>query len=61
MHIGVAAAAFGVSYMLQKWYDIRNMEKDAVYRHYIALHPDDFPMPERKKVGEIFPKFVPIR
>lgn len=45
MHIGVTAAVFGLSYVLQKWYDARNVEKDAMYRHYISIHPEEFPMP----------------
>ncbi|XP_068632752.1 NADH dehydrogenase [ubiquinone] 1 subunit C2 [Battus philenor] len=36
-------------------------EKDAVYRHYVELHPDDFPTPERKKIADIFEPWVPIR
>ncbi|KAL1139650.1 hypothetical protein AAG570_006628 [Ranatra chinensis] len=26
-------------------YERSNAEKDAIYRHYIELHPEDFPMP----------------
>ncbi|XP_028034300.1 NADH dehydrogenase [ubiquinone] 1 subunit C2 [Bombyx mandarina] len=36
-------------------------EKDAVYRHYIELHPDDFPVPERKKIGDLFEPWIPVR
>ncbi|XP_073949481.1 NADH dehydrogenase (ubiquinone) B14.5 B subunit [Choristoneura fumiferana] len=36
-------------------------ERDAVYRHYIELHPEDFPVPERKKIGDIFEPWIPIR
>ncbi|XP_026490770.1 NADH dehydrogenase [ubiquinone] 1 subunit C2 [Vanessa tameamea] len=36
-------------------------EKDAVLRHYIQLHPDDFPTPERKKIADVLEPWVPIR
>ncbi|CAH2263434.1 NADH dehydrogenase [ubiquinone] 1 subunit C2 [Pararge aegeria] len=36
-------------------------EKDAVLRHYIELHPEDFPTPERKKIGDLLDPWVPIR
>ncbi|KPI96803.1 NADH dehydrogenase [ubiquinone] 1 subunit C2 [Papilio xuthus] len=36
-------------------------EKDAVYRHYVELHPEDFPIPERKKLADVFEPWVPIR
>uniref|UniRef100_A0A0V0G4I3 NADH dehydrogenase [ubiquinone] 1 subunit C2 n=1 Tax=Triatoma dimidiata TaxID=72491 RepID=A0A0V0G4I3_TRIDM len=59
----VIAAAVGA--LIGKYgkdrYDQYNMDKDAVLRHYIELHPEDFPMPERKKVGEIFSSWTPIR
>ncbi|XP_014285152.1 NADH dehydrogenase [ubiquinone] 1 subunit C2 [Halyomorpha halys] len=61
VHLAFAAAGCGIGILLQRWYDNRTIEKDATYRHYIALHPEDFPMPERQKVGDIFPKFTPSR
>ncbi|CAH2108100.1 unnamed protein product [Euphydryas editha] len=36
-------------------------EKDAVLRHYIQLHPEDFPVPERKKLGDVLEPWVPVR
>ncbi|CAH0714243.1 unnamed protein product, partial [Brenthis ino] len=36
-------------------------EKDAVLRHYIQLHPEDFPTPERKKIGDVLEPWIPIR
>ncbi|KAB0798799.1 hypothetical protein PPYR_06679 [Photinus pyralis] len=36
-------------------------ERDAVLRHYIELHRDDFPDFERKKYSEVFEPWVPIR
>uniref|UniRef100_A0A161N1C1 NADH dehydrogenase [ubiquinone] 1 subunit C2 n=1 Tax=Triatoma infestans TaxID=30076 RepID=A0A161N1C1_TRIIF len=45
----------------QDRYNEYNMDRDAILRHYVELHPEDFPMPERKKVGEIFSSWTPIR
>ncbi|XP_017770670.1 PREDICTED: NADH dehydrogenase [ubiquinone] 1 subunit C2 [Nicrophorus vespilloides] len=39
----------------------QNAERDAVFRHYIQLHPEDFPDFERKKYSEIFEPWIPIR
>ncbi|KAI5635641.1 NADH-ubiquinone oxidoreductase subunit b14.5b (NDUFC2) domain-containing protein [Phthorimaea operculella] len=36
-------------------------ERDAVFRHYIELHPEDFPEPKRKKIADIFEPWVPVR
>ena len=40
---GAVGAAIGI--IGQKLYDDHNNEKNAVYAHYITLHPEDFPMP----------------
>ncbi|XP_034098588.1 NADH dehydrogenase [ubiquinone] 1 subunit C2 [Drosophila sulfurigaster albostrigata] len=36
-------------------------KRDAVLRHYIELHPDDFPKTNRKKYGEVLESWVPVR
>ncbi|KAK9870335.1 hypothetical protein WA026_006420 [Henosepilachna vigintioctopunctata] len=36
-------------------------ERDAVLRHYVQLHPDDFPPYERKKFAEVLEPWIPIR
>ncbi|XP_053612925.1 NADH dehydrogenase [ubiquinone] 1 subunit C2 [Plodia interpunctella] len=36
-------------------------EKDAVLRHYVELHPEDFPIKPRQTIGEIMEPWVPIR
>ncbi|CAH1371075.1 hypothetical protein MTP99_012568 [Tenebrio molitor] len=44
--------------------DYRNdflAERDAVFRHYIELHPEDFPDFDRKKYAEVLQPWVPIR
>ncbi|XP_074106954.1 NADH dehydrogenase (ubiquinone) B14.5 B subunit [Cotesia typhae] len=35
--------------------------RDAIYRDYIINHPEDFPPPERKKFGEVFYPWLPMR
>ncbi|XP_050542128.1 NADH dehydrogenase [ubiquinone] 1 subunit C2 [Daktulosphaira vitifoliae] len=55
-----AIAAYGFYYFKQYRNDYL-ADKDAMYRHYIQLHPEDFPAPERKKVGEMFKEWVPVR
>ncbi|XP_067010079.1 NADH dehydrogenase [ubiquinone] 1 subunit C2 [Anabrus simplex] len=36
-------------------------DRDAVLRHYVELHPEDFPAPERKKYSELFLPWIPVR
>ncbi|XP_063707425.1 NADH dehydrogenase [ubiquinone] 1 subunit C2 [Culicoides brevitarsis] len=36
-------------------------KKDAVMRHFIELHPDDFPRFERKKLKDVIEPWIPIR
>ncbi|KAG8222053.1 hypothetical protein J437_LFUL000497 [Ladona fulva] len=60
-HIIFGAVGLGAG----KFFDgIRNEElakRDAVMRHYIQLHPEDFPMPEGKKYKELLTPWVPVR
>ncbi|XP_061730145.1 NADH dehydrogenase [ubiquinone] 1 subunit C2 [Cydia pomonella] len=58
--LGVAGWVTVLSFA-QKRRDAYFAERDAVYRHYIELHPEDFPVPERKKIGEILEPWIPIR
>lgn len=41
----LTAGFIGVLTYVQKQRDSYYAEKDAVYRHYIELHPEDFPIP----------------
>ncbi|KAH8378034.1 hypothetical protein KR093_008532 [Drosophila rubida] len=36
-------------------------KRDAVLRHYIELHPDDFPKTDRKKYSDVLESWVPVR
>ncbi|CAK1601207.1 unnamed protein product [Parnassius mnemosyne] len=58
--VGVAVWTSLLTYVQNKR-DEYFAEKDAVYRHYVELHPEDFPTPERKKIGDILEPWVPIR
>lgn len=46
LYTGIAAL-FGKS--VDGWRNTYLAERDAVLRHYIELHPEDFPMPGRFK------------
>ncbi|KAL0880827.1 hypothetical protein ABMA27_002012 [Loxostege sticticalis] len=58
--VGVAGWVAALTF-IQKKRDEYLAEKDAVLRHYIELHPEDFPVPERKKIGDILEPWIPIR
>ncbi|KAG4079497.1 hypothetical protein HA402_005194 [Bradysia odoriphaga] len=58
----LAAGVFALgSRIIDGWRRDYYAERDASYRHYISLHPEDFPMPERKKFAEVLEEWVPIR
>lgn len=42
-HIAFSAAAAYVGNVIDGWRRDYYAEKDAVLRHYVALHPEDFP------------------
>lgn len=42
-HIGVTTLAAFLGKYLDEYRDDYLAERDAVFRHYIELHPDDFP------------------
>ncbi|XP_073822551.1 NADH dehydrogenase (ubiquinone) B14.5 B subunit [Musca autumnalis] len=60
-HVGFAVlGGIGGTYLDKK----RNDDlatRDAVLRHYVELHPEDFPPIQRKKFGEVLEPWVPIR
>ncbi|KAF6211126.1 hypothetical protein GE061_014244 [Apolygus lucorum] len=61
LHIlcGVGVAAVAQFFQIRR--DNYNMDRDAVFRHYIELHPEDFPPPTRVKVGDVFKTWSPVR
>ncbi|XP_026754877.1 NADH dehydrogenase [ubiquinone] 1 subunit C2 [Galleria mellonella] len=60
-HVLLAGGITALLTYVQKKRDEYFAEKDAVYRHYVELHPEDFPEPERKKIGDILEPWVPVR
>ncbi|XP_066146615.1 NADH dehydrogenase [ubiquinone] 1 subunit C2 [Euwallacea fornicatus] len=54
--IGVAVGLY-----IQKKAAESAAERDAIFRHYVQLHPDDFPPYERKLYKDVFQPWVPIR
>lgn len=56
--LGIAGFMFGVyidRYLERKW-----VHRDAVIKHYIELHPEDF-VEEKRKYKEIFEEWYPAR
>ncbi|XP_077284748.1 NADH dehydrogenase (ubiquinone) B14.5 B subunit [Arctopsyche grandis] len=60
-HIGLAIIGAVALQSLNVYRDGYYAERDAVFRHYIELHPEDFVMPERKKYSEVLDSWFPIR
>ncbi|KAJ8730914.1 hypothetical protein PYW08_002327 [Mythimna loreyi] len=60
-HVLLTAGFIGALTYVQKQRDSYLAEKDAVYRHYVELHPEDFPVPERRKIGDILEPWIPVR
>ncbi|XP_013098564.1 NADH dehydrogenase [ubiquinone] 1 subunit C2 [Stomoxys calcitrans] len=60
-HVGFALLGLlGGTYLDKK----RNEElatRDAILRHYVQLHPEDFPPIQRKKYADVLEQWVPIR
>uniref|UniRef100_A0A0A9WHA6 NADH dehydrogenase [ubiquinone] 1 subunit C2 n=1 Tax=Lygus hesperus TaxID=30085 RepID=A0A0A9WHA6_LYGHE len=61
LHILFGVGGASIAQFFQMRRDRYNMDRDAVYRHYIELHPEDFPPPERVKVGDVFTTWSPVR
>ncbi|XP_022814984.1 NADH dehydrogenase [ubiquinone] 1 subunit C2 [Spodoptera litura] len=60
-HILLTAGLMTAFIYMQKHRDNYFAEKDAVLRHYLELHPDEFEEPPRKKIADIFEPWVPVR
>ncbi|XP_059619645.1 NADH dehydrogenase [ubiquinone] 1 subunit C2 [Phlebotomus argentipes] len=60
-HIGFSLIGATACFFVDRYRDKYMSERDAVLRHYIELHPEDFPTPERKKYGELMDRWIPIR
>ncbi|KAI9586330.1 NADH dehydrogenase [ubiquinone] 1 subunit C2 [Glossina fuscipes] len=55
----IAGGVFGI--YIDKKRDEYLATRDAILRHYVQLHPDDFPPIQRKKYADVLERWVPIR
>ncbi|XP_026733012.1 NADH dehydrogenase [ubiquinone] 1 subunit C2 [Trichoplusia ni] len=60
-HVILSAGFVTALTLLNNKRDAYFAEKDAVYRHYIELHPEEFEEPEPKKIGDLLEPWIPIR
>ncbi|EAT42520.1 AAEL005946-PA [Aedes aegypti] len=60
-HVVAAVGLGALALTMDKWRTQYFAEKDATLRHYVELHPEDFPTPERKKFADVFESWQPIR
>ncbi|KAH8385553.1 NADH dehydrogenase [ubiquinone] 1 subunit C2 [Drosophila serrata] len=60
-HIAFAAIGFGAGTYFDQKRSEYLAKRDAVLRHYIELHPEDFPVTDRKKYGDVLESWVPVR
>ncbi|KAK4887527.1 hypothetical protein RN001_003798 [Aquatica leii] len=60
-HILLTSGATIFGYYYQKHRDEYLAERDAILRHYISLHREDFPDFESTKIGMIFEPWIPVR
>ncbi|KAJ9578410.1 hypothetical protein L9F63_005368 [Diploptera punctata] len=51
----------GLGYYIDQKRNRNLAERDAILRHYLEMHPEDFPEPERKKYADVLNPWVPIR
>ncbi|CAL1263754.1 unnamed protein product [Larinioides sclopetarius] len=59
-HIIASAVGFAFGHYLEQYLMNRFAYRDAVIKHYIELHPEDF-VENKKKYKEIFEEWYPIR
>lgn len=60
-HVFGVIVMTGIFKYVQNKRDEHFIERDAVLRHYVELHPEDFPPKERKRVADMFEPWIPIR
>ncbi|XP_023170496.1 NADH dehydrogenase [ubiquinone] 1 subunit C2 [Drosophila hydei] len=60
-HVLFTLIGGGAGYFLDNKRNEYLAKRDAVLRHYVELHPDDFPKTDRKKYGEVLESWVPVR
>ncbi|XP_063914354.1 NADH dehydrogenase [ubiquinone] 1 subunit C2 [Zophobas morio] len=60
-HVLVTAGGAAIGKYVDDYRNEYLAERDAVFRHYVDLHPEDFPEFARKKYSEVLEPWVPIR
>lgn len=59
-HIGWSLVGGLLGIYVDKYFEKKWMERDAIVRHYIELHPEDF-VEKKRKYKEIFDEWYPVR
>ncbi|KAJ8927115.1 hypothetical protein NQ314_020388 [Rhamnusium bicolor] len=60
-HISATAICAGIGKIAEDYRSQYLADRDAVFRHYIQLHPEDFPDYERTRIADLFEPWIPIR
>ncbi|XP_067626069.1 NADH dehydrogenase [ubiquinone] 1 subunit C2 [Eurosta solidaginis] len=60
-HLLFSAIGGGLGYYFDNSRNEYFAKRDAVLKHYIELHPDDFPPMVRQKYADVLERWVPIR
>ncbi|ODM98741.1 NADH dehydrogenase [ubiquinone] 1 subunit C2 [Orchesella cincta] len=60
-HVLNVALGAAIGEGAHRYRDSLASEKDIQYYHYMVLHPEDFPAPERKTYGQVLKPWVPVR
>uniref|UniRef100_A0A1A9V829 NADH dehydrogenase [ubiquinone] 1 subunit C2 n=1 Tax=Glossina austeni TaxID=7395 RepID=A0A1A9V829_GLOAU len=60
-HIALAVAGGIIGKYIDEKRDDYLATRDAILRHYVELHPEDFPPIPRKKYADVLERWVPIR
>ena len=58
-HIGLGLCGMAGAALLNRWYQRRHKQRDAVIQHYLETHYDDFPLIRRRKLKDQFRTWNP--
>ncbi|XP_054263445.1 NADH dehydrogenase [ubiquinone] 1 subunit C2-like [Macrosteles quadrilineatus] len=59
--LAVTLIGGGIGWWIQTYRTAYWADRDAILRHYVQLHPEDFPAKERVVVGDLFKPWIPNR
>ena len=60
-HVAFGAIGLALGIYFENMLREHSAKRDAVLRHYVELHPDDFPAKPRTKYADVLEHWVPIR